>query len=244
MPTSPVQPLLDRFVTALREQVGPVAVWVHGSFALGDHQPGRSDLDLLAVVDAAPDRDRIGQLHRRLDAEPFADRLHCSYLRRDQLTDPEQCHLTWAHRHLLERPVTPVTRRELAIGGRTLHGATPAELIPDVTDDQLRDFVRTDLAGFWRPATRHPTWWLRDVWVDLGPITVARAGVTLAEGRLISKGEALRLLAATGAPARLCADIHRRRYETAVRLGPLARLRRAQLARRLVRDRIDALLGD
>ncbi|MEV0841410.1 nucleotidyltransferase domain-containing protein [Actinocatenispora sera] len=105
MSTSPVQPLLDRFVTDLREAVGPVAVWAHGSLALGDHQPGRSDLDLLAVVDSAPDRDRIGRLHRRLDAEPFADKLHCSYLRRDQLTDPGRRHLTWAHRHLLERPV-------------------------------------------------------------------------------------------------------------------------------------------
>lgn len=243
MPTSPVQPLLDRFVGELREQVGPVAVWAHGSLALGDHRPGRSDLDLLAVVHAAPDRDVIGRLHRRLDPEPFADKLHCSYLRRDELADPELRHLTWAHRHLLERPVTPVTRRELALGGRTLFGPAPAGLIPDVTDTQLREFVRTDLAGFWRPATRHPTWWLRDVWVDLGSLTVARASVTLAEGRLISKGDALQVLAATGAPAQLCADIRSRRYETPLRLGPLARLRRAQLARHLVRDRIDALLA-
>ncbi|MEV0841411.1 hypothetical protein AB0I55_17875 [Actinocatenispora sera] len=136
-----------------------------------------------------------------------------------------------------------MTRRELAVGGHTLYGPEPVELIPDVTDAQLAAFVRTDLAEFWRPATRHPTWWLRDVWVDLGPLTVARAGVTLTQGRLISKGEALRLLSATGAPAPLCDDIRRRRYETPARLGPLARLRRGRLARHLVRERIDALLA-
>lgn len=243
MSTAELPQLLDRFVAELRETVAPVAVWAHGSLALGDFRPGRSDLDLLAVVDTPPDRDRLRTLHRALDrTEPYAATLHCSYLLRAELADVDRRHVTWAHRRLFDRTVTPVTRRELALGGRTLLGPGPAGVMPDVADAVLADFVRADLAGFWRPATGHPTYWLRDVWVDGGTLTVTRAGITLAAGRLVSKGEALDALAASGAPDELCADIRSRRYGEPARLTWAQRHRRGGLARRLVRDRIDTLL--
>ena len=40
--------LLSRFLDGLTA-LHPVAVWAHGSLAGGDHQEGRSDLDLIAV---------------------------------------------------------------------------------------------------------------------------------------------------------------------------------------------------
>lgn len=244
MSADEVQPLLDRFVAELRDAVAPVAVWAHGSLALGDFRPGRSDLDLLAVVDTPPDRHRLRTLHRALDrTERYAAALHCSYLVRAELADVDRRHATWAHRRLFDRTVTPVTRRELALGARTLHGPRPGDLLPDVTDAVLARFVRADLAGFWRPATGHPTYWLHDVWVDAGPLTVTRAGITLAEGRLVSKGAALDVLAASGAPAELCADIRRRRYGEPVPLTWAQRRYRGHLARHLVRDRIDTLLA-
>lgn len=243
MSTDEVLPLLDRFVAGVTEAVAPLAVWAHGSLALGDYQAGRSDLDLLAVVATEPDPTRVERLHRDLDPEPLADKLHCSYLVLDEIADPTLRHLTWAHREIMRRPVTPVTRRELAAGGRTLAGAPPADLIPDVSDAVLADFVRADLAGFWRRATRHPARWLQDVWVDLGMVTVARAGVTLTEGRLITKREALDVLAELGAPADVCADIRQRRYDTPARLSPLARVRRGRRARRFIAATIDGVVA-
>ena len=237
-----VDKLLDRFVADLRGAVSPVSVWAHGSLALGDYQQGRSDLDLLAVVDRAPSREVVGVLHRRLDRdEPLAAKLHCSYLVRGELADVERRHLTWAHRELKERPVTPVTRRELAMGGRTLYGVSPGELMPDVTDAVLAGFVRADLAGFWRPATGHRRYWWKDIWVDLGMLTVARASVTLADGRLITKRAALDVLAEMDAPDEVCADIRQRRYGEAARLPPWWRWRRGETARLFVRAGIDRL---
>ena len=72
-----------------------------------------------------------------------------------------------------------MTRRELALGDRTLFGPPPSSLLPATTDEELTAFIRDDLEHFWYPATRKLTPWYADIWVDLGLVTVARATVTL-----------------------------------------------------------------
>jgi hypothetical protein len=241
--------LLDRFLTGLGPAVPLVALWAHGSLVMGDYQPGRSDLDMIAVVGAElsdGQKDEVTRLHQRLIEEfPQATKLHCSYLVRSRLADTTLPHVTFAHSHLFERPVTPVARRELLTGDRALYGPSPAELLPPVGDEELKAFVRADLAGVWRPATRlRLSWiWLRDVWVDLGPVTLARAAVTLRDGRLITKGEALDVLAELGAPQEVIADIRARRYGPERPVSWVWRLRRAWLARTFVRAGIDRTLA-
>lgn len=155
-----VAPLLDRFLAGLHETLPPIAVWAHGSLAMGDFQPGRSDLDLIAVVESAPDgeqRQRLERLHKALGTEfPQAHTLHCSYMVRAELTDPTVRHLTWAHEEIMTRPVTAVSRRELHTGDLALFGPPPTELLPAVSDEELAAFVRADLRDFWLPATAHP----------------------------------------------------------------------------------------
>ncbi|MEE4541077.1 nucleotidyltransferase [Streptomyces sp. V4-01] len=241
-----VHALLNRFLGGLREAVPLTALWAHGSLALGDFQPGRSDLDMIAVVAApvtGPQRTALGALHARLDAEePLAAKLHCSYVVVEAIGDPAVSHLTWAHRELTARPVTEVSRRELHTGDHTLFGPPPRALLPEVSDAELAAFVRTDLRTFWLPATAMPVRWLQDVWVDLGLLTVARATVTLDDGRLITKGEALDVLARLGAPPAVVADIRARRYGRPLPLPAHRRLRRAQAARAFARARIKATL--
>ncbi|PYC76278.1 nucleotidyltransferase [Streptomyces tateyamensis] len=212
--------LVARFVAGLRALLPVRAVWAHGSLALGDYQPGRSDLDLLALLERAPDpaeRERLTALHRELErASPLALELHCSYLLPDRLADPALDHLTWAHRELLARPVSEVTRRELQLGARTVYGPPPAGLLPGVTDEELARAVRASLMDFWRPAL--PRWhlWLRDDWVDLGLYTLARATATLRTGELLTKGQALALLPEFGVSTAVLADLRARRYGGAV----------------------------
>jgi hypothetical protein len=239
--------VLKRFVSEIRPAVPTVAVWAHGSLALGDFQPGRSDLDLVAVVEVPLDseqRDRLAGIHQRLvDEEPAAVELHCSYMVRTALSEAETGHVTWAHSMLLERPVTPVTRRELLDGGLILHGPAPTELLPPLAPGQLEDFIRRDLAEFWLPATRRPRLWMRDIWVDLGLLVLARAAVTLRDGRLITKGEALAELLELGAPADVVRDIHERRYANPEPISRLRRIRRAMRARAFVRRGIKRTLA-
>lgn len=248
MSAGQVERVLDRFVGEVARVLPIEAVWAHGSLALGDFRPGRSDLDLIAVVarPVAPGQRRaLTALHKRLDRDPAAEKLHCSYMPRRQLAETARPHLTWAHRGVLERPVGLVTRSELLLGGRTFTGPPPTELVPDVSGEELAAFVREDLRRFWLPSSGPVTRpsWLRDVWVDLGPLTAARAGVTLREGRLITKGEALTELAALGAPRLVLADIRQRRYGAA-RPAPLPwRVRRGELARRFTHRTVQELLA-
>ena len=44
------------------------ALWAHGSLALGDYQPGRSDLDLIALIETAPALEQKHNLRRAHEA--------------------------------------------------------------------------------------------------------------------------------------------------------------------------------
>ena len=242
-----VQPLLDRFVVEAGRAVPLVAVWAHGSLALGDFQPGRSDLDLVAVTrEPLNDTHRSGlqRVHEALIAdEPLAGGLHCAYMADGELADPGQEHPTWAHGELYDRIVSPVTRRELTQGGLSLHGPAPVGLVPPVSDQELAGYIRGHLRDYWYPRTGRPELWQNDVWVDLGLLTLARASVTLREGRLISKREALDVLGGLDAPPDVVRDIYRRRYESDQPADDEWRDRRGYLARTFVRTGIDRVLA-
>lgn len=241
----PTQDLLDRFLAELGP-LEPLAVWAHGSLAGGDYQEGRSDLDLIALLPGpvtAVTAWRVATLHSRLRAEPLAAKLHCSYLTPGASADSRRPHLTWAHRRLMRRPVTPVSRRELHAFGRVLYGVPPADVLPPVPDQELNGFVVCDQRDFWRPAVRRSPLWTRDAWVDVGLTTFARAAVTLRDGRLISKREALEVLPGLGAPAEVVEDIRGRRYGDPAPPAPEWTARRGELTRSYLGPAIDALVA-
>jgi hypothetical protein len=240
-------PLLDRFAAEAGRAVPLTALWAHGSLALGDYQPGRSDLDLIALIETTPTRpqqDDLQRVHQALhDQLPLARQLHCTYVARAEWAGPGRDHLTWAHGEMFARPVTPVSRRELHLGGLVLRGPGPATVVPPVTDQELADFIRADLRDFWYPHTGQADLWLRDVWVDVGLLTFARATVTLRDGRLITKREALDVLAGLDAPDALVRDIYQRRYENPPPVTESWRAERGEQARTCLRGGITQLLA-
>jgi hypothetical protein len=242
-----VRPLLDRFAANADAVLPLTALWAHGSLALGDYQPGRSDLDLVALIGTAPDGTQeqdLRRAHQALHSQvPLAEKLHCSYVVASELGDAGRSHLTWAHGELFERAVSPVTRRELRQGGLSLRGPAPAAVVPPVTDGELADYVRGDMRGYWYPKTAVPGLWLQDIWVDLGLLTFARATVTLREGRLITKREALDVLAGLGAPAAVLSDIFERRYADPAPSTESWRAERGEQARCYLREAIRQFLA-
>jgi hypothetical protein len=244
--TDQLRPLLGRFITDISRAVPLAALWAHGSLALADFQLGRSDLDLVALVStdvSSTQRRELQLLHEALIHDvPLAAKLHCCYVDRSELADVSRNHVTWAQGELFERVLSPISRRELRQGGLCLHGPPPQGLVPEVTDQELADYIRHDLQDFWYPRTDRAELWRHDIWVDLGLLTLARASVTLEEGRLITKREALGVLASLGAPADVVRDIYQRRYEAERPISDQWRARRGNLARSFVRTGIERIL--
>src|ERR1022692_3652011 len=102
--------LLGRFISALQRVLPLVSVWAHGSLAGGDYQPGRSDLDLIAILGrpcTAAEEQQLGEVHESLgSAIALASGLHCSYCAAGELDDPARLHLTWAHEEFIDRKST------------------------------------------------------------------------------------------------------------------------------------------
>jgi hypothetical protein len=187
-------------------------------------------------------RRQLASVHRAIAKNVvLGSKLHCSYVARSELPDASWPHLTWAGGRLFDRAVSPVSR-ELCAGGLCLYGPVPAGLVPAVTDQELADFIRGDLRARWRPVTGKPYLWLRDMWVDLGLLTLARASVALDQGRLITKREALDVLAGLGAPSDVLRGIYQRRYEAERPISIRWRIKRGYLARAFVRAGIDRIL--
>jgi hypothetical protein len=242
------RPLLDRFAADACGVVPLAALWAHGSLALGDYQPGRSDLDLVALTGApltSVQEQGLRRVHEALHGQvPLADKLHCAYVVRSELGDTAREHVTWAHGELFRRVVSPVSRRELHQGGLCLLGPAPSAVVPPVTDQQLADYIRGDLRDYWYPKTSQADLWLHDIWVDVGLLTFARAAVTLQDGRLITKREALDVLARLSAPADVVRDIYQRRYQDPPPISERWRTERGDLARTYLRAGISQVLGE
>ncbi len=233
-------PVVPAFAAEVRAGAGVVAFYVGGSLALGDYQPGRSDLDLVAIIEAPLSRSEqrsLTALHQRT-AEP---KLHCAYVPRAEVDDVDRPHLAWAHQELFRRPFSGIARAELLRGGITVYGPLPADLIPPVSAAGLVRAARTELAGYWRRALRFPRRWRTDLHVDLGLTTLARADATIFEGRLLTKSEAIARLPSMGVPEALADQIAgRRRGDEPVLTADEVR-DRAVFVRRFMRDGIDRL---
>jgi hypothetical protein len=230
-----------------RASGGARAFYVAGSIASGDYVVGRSDFDLVALVESSLTSNQTANLvreHRELvRREPLANKLHCVYVPIDEVDDASVEHLTWAHQELFRRPLSGIARAEVLRFGVTVFGPAPEQLLPPVSADALKAAVRAELTGYWTAALGKPELWLQDVYVDLGLLVLARAHAALEDGRLITKREALTLLAMLGVPERLAAEVASRRYGTPPAITEDERRQRAAAVRAILSAGVTRLTG-
>jgi Nucleotidyltransferase domain len=185
---------------------------VAGSLATGDYTPGISDLDLVALIDGQVDVARAAVLaaaHRRLDEGAGSGlNLGCAYVDAAQILDLRAHHPTWTHGLLVRRVLSQITRAELVRHGYAVFGRRPCDVLPAMSNDDLREAARAELAEYWTWAARRPWLWLDPTIADLGLTSMARGRHTLATGELLSKTQAIEQ---ANAPAWLINQLRARR---------------------------------
>jgi hypothetical protein len=72
-----------------------------------------------------------------------------------------------------------------------MFGRAPLDVLPAMSDDEVRDAARAELTGYWAWVARRPIVWLDPVMADLGLTSVARGRHALATGELLTKTVAI-----------------------------------------------------
>ena len=164
------------------------------------------------------------------------------YVSRGHLDDGAYRHWTWAFEELFRRPFSGIARAELLADPVVVHGPTPVRWLPAMSVADVRDAARSELSGYWTRALRRRAIWQQDVDVDHGVTTVGRADLTIHDGRLVTKTEAIAHLADLGLPAEIIEGVRRRREGEDVRISAAERDQRAVTVRAFVRNQIRRLL--
>lgn len=202
--------LATRNLLALVERHMPkllTSLTLVGSAVDGDYQPGRSDLDFVAVLREPPtdaDIDGLTVLHRLYSSDPTLPVLGGIWITEDELRsgpDTPGIGPTSDQGTLLaaavgnRNPVTWITLRDM---GRTILGALDRDTIW-YDRERLRQWVRGNVDGYWRDRwladARRP--WsgrglelLRASGVVWGVLGISRLHFTLATGGIASKSGA------------------------------------------------------
>jgi predicted nucleotidyltransferase len=249
MPTAQFPPdvaaLLGRLRDRLAAREDVVGVYVYGSLVTGDYSPAASDIDVIVLVRSEPGQAatrELTELHTALAATGGpAGQLHCLYVAAEAAADSERLCTYWFGDRMTQWQMKLLTQAELTSAGVALHGPWPPPGIGPVPVADLQAAVHAEVTGYWRQIARRRRLWLEDSWVDHSLVVLPRAEALLADGELITKGEAIGRLAGFGVPDWLVRDIRGRRDGQPAVLGPFRRLSRAVLARRLMRDGLSRL---
>jgi hypothetical protein len=205
-------PVVTEFGGRLAELGWVSDLLVAGSLATGDYVPGVSDLDLVALVDGPVDtrrRDALIAVHRQLDEGAGSGlNLGCVYVDAMNRSDVSVKHPTWTHGLFVQRILSGITRAELVRHGHAVFGRPPREVLPAMSDDDVREAARAELTGYWTWAARRPWIWLNPVMADLGLTSMARGRYALSDGALLTKSQAIEQ---ADAPAWLVDQVRARR---------------------------------
>jgi hypothetical protein len=240
--------LLADLVGRLPAVMPMVGLYAAGSLGTRDFEPDRSSLDLVALLAREPDATELAALatvQRDLARQhPAAERLRCLYVAAPGIRDAAREWPCWTGSGLDHRRLTAITRTELHDHGVVVAGEPVAGQIPYVTPEELVEEVRDELRTVWLPATDQLRPWLDDAFLDLGLTALPRARAAVAEGALMTKTQAIAHLSDFDVPDWVRQDMLARRRGWARPMGVRVKVRRARIARDVVRRGAGRLLEE
>ncbi|HLN61958.1 MAG TPA: aminoglycoside adenylyltransferase domain-containing protein [Symbiobacteriaceae bacterium] len=198
--------LAGAILTGARAALGDqfVGLYLHGSVATGDFDPGRSDIDFLVVTRTdLPDGAvaALNEMHARIAASDltWTSNYEGSYIPMGALRRYDPAH-----------SIHPVIRCDGSFGldehrsewviqrhilrerGIAVAGPSPETLVAPVAPTELRQAQKRLLEEWWRPQLAAPFRLADAEYQAYAILTMCRALYTLESGRIASKPEAVR----------------------------------------------------
>lgn len=184
-------------------------LYLHGSLALDDFTPGRSDIDFLVVTEGGLSSDHISALramHARLasEAPPWGAELEGSYIPQDALRryDPNQAFHPKIERGeelVVEQHASDgvILRHVLREHGIVVAGPLPRTLIDSIQPTEMRAALVTLLRDWWAPMIDDPVRLQQRGYQAYAVLTMCRVLHTFATGTIVPKPVAARWVQAT-----------------------------------------------
>ena len=171
-PYPAINTFLSEWVDGVKRLLGGklVGLYLSGSLAYGDFVPGRSDIDLQAVVQSPLTGDELRsaeQLHKDIERRTpeWASRIECSYVPLElmhELTPPATPRPWWGFgTFYAEAPAGNewiINHYLLSKHGITLVGPDFNDLIPPIEIDDVRRASARDLFQEWVPKIDDAEW--------------------------------------------------------------------------------------
>ena len=171
-PYPTINTMLTEWAEGLKRLLGKgiVGLYLSGSLAYGDFVPGRSDIDLQAVVRNPLTEDQlrsVEQLHKELERRypEWADRIECSYVPLElmrELTPPVKARPWWGFgTFYAEAPAGSewiINHYLLSKYGIALEGPDFNDLIPPIDIYAVRQASARDLFQEWVPKIDDTAW--------------------------------------------------------------------------------------
>jgi hypothetical protein len=178
-------------------------MYLYGSLATGDYQPGRSDIDFLALTRELPSPEvvrALGAFHHHLarTSDATARKLEGAYVPRLLIRRHDRNHPPVPTLHETRFYMAPlgidwvIQRYVLRKYGVVIAGPEPKTFIDPVEGGHLRSAVCALLEEWWQPMIQEPSWLERPGYQSYAVLSMCRCAFTLEHGEIINKSDATR----------------------------------------------------
>lgn len=178
-----------------------IGMYIHGSLALRDFQPNRSDIDLVIVTRGCLSKkylDLLRVMHNDLTKSKleFAKRIECIYIPEDSLVNNLINNFRFPCLHVggdfFEDWFGVIETHVLREYGIVIKGKKPKEFIEKVDSDILKKAVLDALLNWWKPMIKDNSRLKEGEYQVYAVLTMCRVIYSLENGDMVSKTKAYR----------------------------------------------------
>jgi len=176
-----------------------IGMYIHGSLALNDFAPDRSDIDLVILTENALSDSllkKLKLLHKKITLSnlPYAKRIECIYIPIKSLKNYFQEKAFFPCLHIDGKFYIDgfglIEKHILRENGITIKGQSPKLFIKPVTQNELKKAVIESLKNWWCPQLIDHSRLIKNDYQVYAVLTMCRAFYTIQRGGIVSKSKA------------------------------------------------------